>query len=461
MNFNLVNMKENFDAIIDGNLRIQCVTITLTQQVNDKPIVYKCIGEIFSNNPGAIEFEAIWSPGSEEKLFGIGTSSLATDLAIGTVIPKEAYFHMEAVSMEGFSWTASNIWLSADIYFTTKSALLKGKISSLSKTSTRSTLSLKSSYAIYAAWNERDFPTNDFTDMGEDGKIRNIFKITLEKFEVSVTKHKGCVEVFFESEKSILLDDAKTVIKAIEIISGRRFRTLIVTSSEPMTISTTLYSNHSTQDLSPLPPSIQLSGPTAIKNCQNFINRFLLYNRQKAIALYKRWAEIAIARDAGIESFSTSLCINLEGIVKEHYVDQLTSDPAFVDECKSAISVIEKINPADGPELLPARVINRICQNLQNAGSPSTKNALYKIFIKELADHWNSIRHTALHGNISKLLMNSQNLLDSSYSCFFMFNEVLMACIGYSEERIDYSEKGYPVVGPKIKLNPVNSESNN
>ncbi|MFI8226327.1 hypothetical protein [Pseudomonas sp. NPDC085632] len=425
----------------EGALVIECAKITLSQQCAKNRVTYSAAGRIIQDKKGCFYICMSYKCKKSSSPFLLMTSSaLSNNTPTGTVFPKSYYFSMVAVSVDGKIWRGEDIWLEADCFWTTRTAVVKAECSVISNVAVHRDSPAVNYYEYTVNVKDFLFPRNEFTDYG-DGKLRNVSVFGVGRYSCRLKIHESYISLFISSEKRVDKKVCDAILKSIEIITGTPLKPTVTVSRNRFNSFTKIEAlDMSEQDMR-LPPPIPNRHPGQLNNCALYIKLMVKKIANEQPLFYQYWQELCVSQTASIESFSLCVSVNVEGMVNEYFPHLRRADPEFVQECHDAAAILRGL--LIGAEIKP-RVQEKIFHSLASAKTPSVKNALYSIFEKNAVDKWSLIRHPAAHGTLSQKKFNTQQLLDCSYSCIFMFYEMLARHIGFNGGRIDYSSGGHP-----------------
>ncbi|GAD64084.1 hypothetical protein [Aquipseudomonas alcaligenes] len=431
-----MNSEKAINNILKSELEITFKTLKIISQDKQNPKKYIANGKITQDKNGQLILEAIWSPPKGKPL----EPNWGMDyIEPGQIIPKEHYFKIEGISVEGHKWIATDIHLSTNYYFPTSTIVFKGQIPDIFQKGKTAHPPTGNTRLIACEVKDLKIPTNEYN---EKEQKRNITNVTVADKKCQIRIHENHVTFLIKSPKQITNEKAQSIVHAIELATGKNLQKIYDHSITPKSFSITLYSRPAPEELwSILPP---LNRHHKIDELEEITNKLHKLSQEKRKAIIWFWKEIGISSQAGIEPFMKSICSNIEGMVDFFYSKYKVADSSFEKECLQALDVISKIESSISP-----RAFQRISGNLKSAGSPSVKNAFYKL-LGNKADNWNSLRHKALHGSHQKLFNDTQKLFDLTYSCLYIFYELTLEAIGHRNKIIDYSTRGYPEIPPLI-----------
>lgn len=436
------------DHLIEGEMEINCSRITLTQQTKEESKVkYSGHGRITQSKDGKFKIQIIFTLPPKKTAPPMTSSDLHPEIKIGEIYPTSVFFTAKCLSVEGELWTGKDVWLEADFYHPTRTAVLKGECEKLESKSKRINTNNRHCMTICKTDDFR-MPRNKFTDYGDHGKTRNISFFTIGLYRYKITTHTKHTEFEISSEKNIsqrLIDGS---LHAFEILSGTPLVPVLQHQRQRGSTKTTICSPDNNMQTWKLPPPLPNRHPLHLENCVSFIDALIKQHNTSTPKFYNYWREIGFAQITSIESFALCVSVNVEGMINRYFSNLRSPDPDFVAECQNSIAYLDTLLEAavNGP--ITQRVKDKILRSLENTNGPSAKNALYKLFKKDPVDNWNRIRHPAAHGALAEKQLSEQTLFDCSYSCLYMFYSMIMHQIQFKGERINYSLKEYPTYSP-------------
>lgn len=425
----------------EGDLVIECAKITLTQQCAKGRVVYSAAGRIMQDKKGGFYICMNYKCKKSSSPYLIMTSdALARHAVTGTVFQKEFYFSLVALAVDGSVWKGEDIWLEADIFWTTRTAVIKAECLVITRVARHRHPPVANYYEYTVNVKDFVFPRNEFTDYG-DGKLRNISSFSVGRYSCRLTTYETYITLFVSSSLRLDRKICDAILKSVEILTGTPLKPVLTVRRSRAVAVTVLEALDLGEQPWRLPPPIPNRHPGQLENCAVYISLMVKKITTVQPLFYQYWQELGVSQSASIESFSLCISVNVEGMVNEYFSELRVPEPVFLQECQAAGSILKELMVGTG---IASRVQEKILHGLASAKAPSVKNALYSMFEKNAVDNWNLIRHPAAHGALSQKRFNTQQLLDSSYSCIFMFYEMLSRYIDFNGDRIDYSSVGHP-----------------
>jgi hypothetical protein len=101
-------------AFIQGNLAIDCLDITLTQNGSDSPRIYHATGSIFASPENGAEARLVWKRDDEHPYNPIALFNEAQRVKPGELFSDDLYFSLRATDIAGNSWTHPAVLLKRD-----------------------------------------------------------------------------------------------------------------------------------------------------------------------------------------------------------------------------------------------------------------------------------------------------------------------------------------------------------
>jgi len=437
------------DSLISGDLEIYCKRITFTQKTTSKAkIRYSAPGRIVQSSDGKFKIHIIYA--KNHNFRPITSSDLCPELKTGELFPEQVFFYVKCLAVDGQTWTNQNVWLDAEIYHNTQTALITGECDQLESRS-RVSHSIEKPYcSVTCKVKNFRFPNNEFSDYGYNGRTRNLSKFEIKNNQFSILTNNSNIKITITSNKTISKKTLDSSLNSLEILSGMPLEQTIKYERYGFIAKTTIKPPDKEGQFWQLPPPLQCTAPHHLTNCVDFIEKIMNQYKTLEPRFYYYWRELGLAMSTSLEAFALCVSVNVEGMVDCYFSTLRAPDPEFVRQCKIAKEHLEiniTPNPA-GP--ITQKVKDKLLNSLSNANASSAKNALYKIFDKNIVDSWNRIRHPAAHGSLAEKNLDNQILFDCSNSCLHMFYEMLIRQINFEGERRNFSTKGYPLISQKL-----------
>src|SRR4051812_41530263 len=92
-------------TFIEGNLAIDCLEITLTQNGSATPRVYKSTGSILVSPELGVEGRIVWKRDEAHPYDQMAAFTSTLSVMSGEIVPDDHYFKLEAVDIAGNRWT--------------------------------------------------------------------------------------------------------------------------------------------------------------------------------------------------------------------------------------------------------------------------------------------------------------------------------------------------------------------
>jgi len=99
---------------LEGKLIIDCVEITLTQNGDDNPRVYKLVGSLFVNPENGVEARLVWERDTDHPYDQFASLKALSLIQPGVIFPEDHYFSLRALDTAGRTWTHPAVSLKRD-----------------------------------------------------------------------------------------------------------------------------------------------------------------------------------------------------------------------------------------------------------------------------------------------------------------------------------------------------------
>lgn len=443
------------DIIIESlslnTLLIECTSILLTQQTEAGTKIQYC-------GPGSI------SKGDSEeftiKVYSTVPENLRTQpikfsgeiaepYVMGDVIQISEYFKMEALSHDGETWTAENVWLTGDINYNTYGMILCGSIDSI-KSSTKSEHDhhVLNMTCLHQGFR---FPCNAWTE-DNLGRFRNKSEFEIDSTKCTLTINDGKLNIILASKAPFPDDFDRAFLNALQIATGKQLKLIHKLEANSNERLVTLNAELNTSPFSTLYcPLPNLAAPWGLPIFSELITK-LIPNliSENTPHFLQYFLDMFTAYKSGIEASALGFSVAVEGMASHYFKKFGRPDPAFVEKCFAAIPVIHK---AESDGLIDSNVRDKLVNNLNGAGAPSVKNILYKLFDKAVTDQWVDIRNPAAHGTLLDKDLTTQQLVRCTHTCLYMYYAMVLAHIDFRGQMRNFSLPNYPTTDNEVLTN--------
>lgn len=436
MNFNT----ETIDKFISNTFEIDCIDITLTQKVDNDPIVYAGPGTIKQNENGILELKLYCKINNINKEM----THRFKHHTLGKIISDDNYFNLKAIDMSGVEWTSDNIWVSANVSFPASGQVITSRLRGI-ETVEEGSKKADKNYLFAVLPGNFEIPCNSKVDLPNGGWRLSRSVFTTNNLEVDLNKHEKYLIINVNSKPEFLNEDTSIkILEALNIILGKIVRPVVIKYTLQESSVLKIKSVPDSFSNKEFPQPFKHSSPADIQSFSCFLEKYLMAIENPYSNLYGFWHKVNRAWQADIENASLSLGVAIEGILSTYFRELGLPDEEITNQANAAIKVL------DGTELgerIKGRLLGSISGLLNNS---SPKGALYvlsqnRVFNKSIAKQWVKLRNKSVHpDNLNEDPRAFQKYIDLSYSCIALFYILLLLVIKYDGKYLDYSENGWP-----------------
>lgn len=436
MNFNT----DTINKFISNTFEIDCIGITLTQKVDNDPIVYAGPGTIKQNENGILELKLYCKINDIKKEI----SHRFKHHTPGKIISDDNYFNLKAIDMSGVEWTSDNIWVTADVSFPASGQVIKARLREI-ETVEEGSKKADKNYLFVVLPGKYEIPCNAKVDLPNGGWRLSRSVFTTNNMELDLKKYENYLIINVNSKPEFLNKDVSIkILEALNIILGKVARPVVIKYTLQENSVLKIKSVPESFSNKEFPPPFKHSSPEDIQSFSCFLEKYLMAVENPYSDLYGFWHKVNRAWQADIENASLSVGVAIEGLLSSYFGELGLPDDEIT---KQAHTAIEKLNGVELGERIKGRILGSI-NGLLNNSSP--KGALYNlaqngVFNKSIADQWVKLRNKSVHPDkLNEDPRAFQKYIDLIYSCIALFYILIFLIIKYDGKYLDYSENGWP-----------------
>jgi hypothetical protein len=438
----LIFSDKEIASLISNKFELDCIEITMTQQVAEDPLVYSGSGTIYQDDDGNFNLKLYSKiPDIEKEL-----NHIFLHLTPGKIIGNEHYFSLSAIDMSGREWRSENIWVSGNVLMMPAAGkVVKSTLREIIHVSMidHQVVPDESSIFIIAPGNF-NIPCNESEELPNGGFNRNKSTFTVDQIKIELKKRENYLVVNLSTTTDSYDEDISIkLIQALSVVTGQIYRPIIVESSHQQQQTVKLKSVTTNFPNNALPSPVGCTRPSDIKSFSLFIKQYMLLPHKEASELFGFWHKINRTWQVGITCSSLSLVVAIEGILKVYFKEYGLPDKEILEQAKDAKMKIEELK-------LEKRIRNRLYGCLGQLKSSTPKNALFEMASKRyfptfLVDEWVRLRNKSAHADETESDdIEIQKHIDQVYSNLTLLNFLMFLIIGYNGKFINYSANSWP-----------------
>lgn len=436
MNFNTYTI----DKFISNTFEIDCIEITLTQKVDNDPIVYVGPGSITQNENGVLELKLYCKINDIKKEM----SHMFKHHTPGKIISDDNYFNLKAIDMSGVEWTSDNIWVTADVSFPASGQVIKANLREIESVEEGSKKA-DQNYLFVVLPGKFEIPCNEKVYLPNGGWRLSRSVFATKNLELDLNKCENYLIINVNSKPEFLNTDVSIkILEALNIILGKVARPLVIKYT---------FQEHSFLKIKSVPDSFsnkefptpfKHSSPEDIQSFSCFLEKYLMTVENPYSDLYGFWHKVNRAWQADIENAALSVGVAIEGLLSSYFRELGLPDGEIT---KQAHAALEILNGVEFGERIKGRILGSISGLLNNS---SPKGVLYNlaqkgVFNKSVVDQWVKLRNKSVHPDkLNEDPRAFQKYIDLIYSCIAIFYILIFLIIKYDGKYLDYSENEWP-----------------
>ncbi|WP_354687806.1 hypothetical protein [Cupriavidus necator] len=431
---------EELTNIANNQFTLEFLRAKLVQQVAKDPKTYTGSGGVSQASDGTLELKMYCPIDSGSTLieeFGVD------GMVPGQLIGPEHYFAFEGMDFSGQFWTATNVWVGADVSFPASGCIIRSKLRSIENCrerpvvagSSRKILVVPGIYKIPFVGAQPGTMEPGFSTCTIDLGAGRTCQIK--------TRAKALIiDIVLQGEDPEKYP--KRVVEAIGIAVGAHLVPHAeITAAENKRVQTVHRLDEDASEYFRIMPPIPGGTPEDFPDFQTFVCAYVEHFHEPFSQLAGFWYRILVAFHSGLENQALVLSTAIEGILKASFPDEGKPDEEFLKQISQAVPKIKELT-------LGARARERILGALGNAKSSTPSNALYALakaerIPQQLVSIWKGLRNKSAHADELKWSdAQTQPFIDDLYACLELFYRLIMIRIGYEGAFTQYSSHGWP-----------------
>lgn len=435
------------EASYRRELRIDCTSMTVTQNTDRNPLRFVGNGYIHQHPDGSIYLYMYANSGDEA-----GPSSLLGTSAPGGLLVRDNYFSLRAVAYGGDEWTCDSVRLEPEGYDC--DLIIRGRLYEIRKAESgpEGTFPFFLEVQIYQ---ELKFQHMSFVETLHDfGRVNERRLSTFQtKFGSCEVRSLGDRLLLRVSSQSPMPDNLHNLVAAsLEFLAGR---TVV-----PRVIEYHRGTDKELRLVSPRPISgrTRLRRPIESHHLMDYAMPWRLFSRYiEYLASYSGlgWHPCVLHVHNAIEASANSLdaarlglCVAVEGLANLVPIAEIDDEKKAIKKLNRSVRCMLKCFGLTGTKLG-----QRVEGLLSQLNIPRLKDRLEPLvqtgeIRPSLIKAWSDLRHGAAHAAAFDIDYakpeETQKLLVGINKVTTLMYEIILYLIGYEEEYTDYSEPDWP-----------------
>lgn len=440
-------------AFLGGNLAIDCLEITLTQNGADNPRRYKLVGSLFVTPDNGVETRLVWERDADHPYDQFASFNAMQQIQSGDIFPEDHYYSLRAFDTAGRRWTHPAVFLK-------RVEQEQAEVLTISCDFIQVELDThdKRTLAHFVFHEELGIRMNSVHSSTEP--FRNVQRHTLKN-----TAAKGVVEGFEVDYYLVVADmggnahELSAVAKP-EIHSPRHFDVRLLEAIQfsvaklawPI-MREVIQGGKQTITLSKSRPfnngHVQAAVPDyAYADFFRLIERYYQYacseaQGDEAPPLSIKIGGLFTLKGVWLDTIALLLGVSVESLLNEPVYKKLGAPD---DEGRGKIQkLIDYVTEAPLDPGLKGRAANMM-GGMKSSSASDRLHVLAKagVINEEDIKAWKSIRHAAAHGGLEVDPSKLQSLLERVNRLVAMTYKLAFFRIGYKGTYTDYGTRGWP-----------------
>ena len=439
--------KKQQEELVNNSLQLDFVEIKLTGPKSKGLFTYAGSGTISQDADGNLALKMYYKYESEKEMTEDTKAIFKQENVIpGTLIGQDHFSSLEGRDFDGNIWTADNFRTNNHVSYVASGRIIEANLHSIKNVSERFSAREDSTSRFNALIpGEFSIPCNSI-EKTDDGSRLNTCKLSFDGMESSIIKRKNYVELNCHIDSNANHENTyKLFSEAFGVSIGNFFQPICLSSSTREKHEIVISSRKSNDRDRPIAPPVP-SGHHQTQFLHDFISHYMAAFEKPNSVFFIYWWRVFNAFFEWVENRALITATSVEGVLKKYFKQEGMPDGDYLSQVKDALP---KINSLD----IGQRVKARMLSSLGQSQSPTPKNMLYALQRKnlitdEIIKSYLSLRNQVSHPTAKEYGVDEfQSLLDKTYSCLYLFYELLFIHIGYKGDKIDYSKRGWPTSG--------------
>lgn len=427
------------DELQAGEFHLELTDCTVTQCVNENPIIFKGVGFITQAKDCPLNFVLVCQSfeGPYDRY-----DSLSNAHVSGRLIADHAQYTISGVDHAGNQWRAEHQLINRShahgLQISSTLSEIEGVTAAHRNPNDRE----------YCGWyfaNDLKIPfrpkqttiTSDFDDWGWRG----------------IKDHHDNVEIRFNAPTLNFEERSEFLLRGVSLLAGQSLTPLCTWHIKGESETVRVISRgvqHQKSGLLPLVPREWPRLPHWNAFLDLWINaKHATVARPVQEIIYHYYHRILKAYQDDMENCVQVMASSIEGIIVTLYKNEDDVDKDFVAILEDAVRVI-----SDSGIAVDSRALGVLQGAIKNNNIPKMKVAFRRlvdsgVLTKDMLKAWDSIRNKTAHGDLLPFTDDAtQRHLDGFFTCYEAFKRIIFDQIGYKGTHIDYSTAGWPVIEP-------------
>lgn len=417
--------QEIFDSIAEREATIECFNITLTQNTPNSPLVF--------SGPGCLFFDD--NKNLKVKFYSTRTTSESTEIFnffwsdhIG-IIPEERYFTLEAEDVSGKVWRNTRTLAESGV-----DTYPSGVVLVLALNNVKSVLPLKKSTTENSATiivnGTYRLPFNEFIDNGKGSRVlaRLVLSQGVKRLEITQEESRLNINVF-DSKDPVELHTLFYMLEGISIAIGQLLEASLIITKSRATYETYIQGKSARSAYTLAEPIVELF-PRKETKLHNFLQMYMNARPKGLNHLSNYWHRLKDISTANTEAAALVLCVNIEGMIKNYFSENIDVDEKTLTEICDTQKFI-KASKSCIPEV-GANAILSFLGGLKNKTVSAiltdmgTSGDIDKAHVKS----WKSLRHTLAHADNTVISSNNfEEFVFNLQNCLALFSRLIELCV--------------------------------
>lgn len=433
---------QDLERISNGDYSFDFLKIHLTQMKAESPVEYSGSGSVSFSEDGSLQLKMYHLYSDPNQGFQDFANTFGKSHAPGKIISKEHYFAMQAFDVKGNEWRADYLWINGDISIPAIGRVITTRVTSItceSQVPNSTSLSL-----LVIAHGKMEFPWNSYEE--SNGHV------ALKKFEVRKDDFSGAVRKIDDNTIQITSTlegkyanetSANLFLESISIAVGRHIRPVVQVNVINTKKTISVFSRRPHLEVKLVSQPFPTRAPHHAENLGVFIESYLNSIHEAYSPFFGYWYRILDATDSEIENKALVITTAIEGVLKSYFSTSGHPDSEFIKEATDAKSCVKLL-------YIGKRIKERILNSLGQACGFTAKNALHNLqksglISSEMIKAWSALRNKCAHADqLRSSDLETQLVLDQTFSCIGIFFILLFSKIHYRGTFIEYSKEGWP-----------------
>lgn len=419
------------DSISKRQAMIECFDITLTQNASNSPLIF--------SGPGCLYFE---DSSLKLKQYSNSTTSQSTEIFtffcsgnIG-VVPESKYFTLEARDVSGKIWKNNRTLVQQGVNVTPTGTVLTLSLDSVTSQS-QLDHSIEGGAALIIVNGTYQLPFNEYIDTGKGSRKLSKLVLSQERRTIEITQEEERLLIKITDPENIVeLSSLFYILEGISIAIGQLLEASFLATRNGGAYEAYIQGSVSKSAYTLADPIVEIF-PSKEAGLNSFLKMYLNARPKDLNHMVNYWQRLKDISSANTEAAALVLCVNIEGMVKNYFSENIDLDEGTLEEIRQTQKFIKSSKSE-----IPAQGVSAILGFLGNIKTKTVSNVLTEMGTSGSVDpthvkSWKDLRNTLAHADNSAVSSeNFGKFVADLQNCLALFARLIDLCVAHRSEEL-------------------------